>query len=170
MGVSRGNMSQKSISSFFARSVQKKPEEKKIKDDTEENPAKTKACQDNSSSTLSAKHSGGIGTNSDEESKENSKVLANKSDTEEQTLSKDGTPPLRKTARNPAFKRKSESTCDSNKRKKEDDNQNEESKITTENKKDGINETSKASKEEKSKAIKEEKSKAIKEEKSKAIK
>ena len=45
----------------------------------------------------SAKHSGGIGTNSDEESKENSKVLANKSDTEEQTLSKEGTPPLRKT-------------------------------------------------------------------------
>merc|ERR1711915_342124 len=139
--VSRGNMSQKSISSFFARSAPKKPEEKKIKDDTEENPAKTKACQDNSSSTLSAKHSGGNGTNSDEESKENSKVLANKSDTEEQTLSKDGTPPLRKTARNPAFKRKSESTCDSNKRKEEDDNkQKEESKITTESKKDVMNE------------------------------
>jgi len=168
-------MSQKSISSFFARSAQKKPEEKKIKDDTEENPAKTKACQDNSSSTLSAKHSGGIGTNSDEESKENSKVLANKSDTEEQALSKDGTPPLRKTARNPAFKRKSESTCDSNKRKKDDDKQKEESKITTENKKDVMNETSqeeksKASKEEKSKANKEEKSKASKEEKSKASK
>merc|ERR1711915_115260 len=114
--------------------------------------------------TLSAKHSGGNGTNSDEESKENSKVLANKSDTEEQTLSKDGTPPLRKTARNPAFKRKSESTCGSNKRKKEDDNQNEECKITTENKKDVMNETSQ---EEKSKASKEEKSKASKEEKSK---
>merc|ERR1712183_197930 len=89
--VSRGNMSQKSISSFFSKAATKKTDEKKsAKDVPEENPAKTKACQDNSSATLTKKRVGVIDSDSDDDSKENSKVLANKA----KEVSKD--PPAKK--------------------------------------------------------------------------
>merc|ERR1719318_1546278 len=120
--VSRGNMSQKSISSFFSKPATKKTAEKKsAKDDLEENPAKTKTCQDSSSATLTKKRVGVIDSDSDDDSKENSKVLANKAKEPEQpVLDEDGLPPLRKTARNPAFKRKSESGNEDSKKLKED--------------------------------------------------
>merc|ERR1719318_1283092 len=120
--VSRGNMSQKSISSFFSKPATKKTAEKKsAKDDVEENPAKTKTCQDSSSATLTKKRVGVIDSDSDDDSKENSKVLANKTKEPEQpVLDEDGLPPLRKTARNPAFKRKSESGNEDSKKLKED--------------------------------------------------
>merc|ERR1711942_236770 len=129
--VSRGKMSQKSISSFFSKAATKKTEEKKsAKVDTEENqnPAKTKTFQDKSSPTLTKKRVGVIGSDSEDDSKENSKVLANKAkgtttevpndekekstETEEAAVDADGLPPLRKTARNPAFKRKIEESND----------------------------------------------------------
>merc|ERR1712112_226845 len=78
--VSRGKMSQKSISSFFYKAATKKTEEKKsAKVETEENqnPAKTKTFQDKSSPTLTKKRVGVIGSDSEDDSKENSKVLAN---------------------------------------------------------------------------------------------
>jgi len=117
-------MSQKSISSFFSKPATKKTVEKKsAKDDSEENPAKTKTCQDTSSATLTKKRVGVIDSDSDDDSKENSKVLANKAKEPEQpALDKDGLPPLRKTARNPAFKRKSESGNEDSKKLKEDKN------------------------------------------------
>merc|ERR1712106_577119 len=129
--VSRGKMSQKSISSFFSKPAAKKTEEKNsAKDVPEENPAKTKACQDTSSATRTNKRAGVIDSDSEDESKENSKVLANKDkdasstqkvpEVEHPALDKDGLPPLRKTARNPAFKRKSESTNEDSKKLKED--------------------------------------------------
>merc|ERR1712128_91095 len=130
--VSRGKMSQKSISSFFSKPAAKKTEEKKsAKDVPEENPAKTKACQDTSSATLTKKRAGVIDSDSEDECKENSKVLANKDkdassttqkvpEVEQPALDKDGLPPLRKTARNPAFKRKSESANEDSKKLKED--------------------------------------------------
>merc|ERR1712066_1226084 len=107
-------MSQKSISSFFSKAATKKTEEKKsIKEEKEEkqNPAKTKACQDTSSATLSNKRVGVIGSDSEDDSKENSKVLANKAKdgAKEPTAEKssesegcgldaeEGLPPLRKT-------------------------------------------------------------------------
>merc|ERR1711892_1119462 len=132
MGVSRGKMSQKSISSFFSKPAAKKTEEKKsAKDVPEENPAKTKACQDTSSATLTKKRAGVIDSDSDDECKENSKVLANKDkdassttqkvpEVEQPALDKDGLPPLRKTARNPAFKRKSESANEESKKFKKE--------------------------------------------------
>merc|ERR1711892_1091870 len=132
MGVSRGKMSQKSISSFFSKPAAKKTEEKNsAKDVPEENPAKTKACQDTSSATRTKKRAGVIDSDSEDESKENSKVLANKDkdassttqkvpEVEQPALDKDGLPPLRKTARNPAFKRKSESANEDSKKLKED--------------------------------------------------
>merc|ERR1712153_41625 len=110
----------------------KKTEEKKsAKDVPEENPAKTKACQDTSSATLTKKRAGVIDSDSEDECKENSKVLANKDkdassttqkvpEVEQPALDKDGLPPLRKTARNPAFKRKSESANEESKKLKED--------------------------------------------------
>jgi len=115
-------MSQKSISSFFSKPATKKTVEKKsAKDDQEENPAKTKTCQDSSSATLTKKRVGVIDSDSDDDSKENSKVLANKAKEPEQpVLDEDGLPPLRKTARNPAFKRKSESGNEDSKKLKED--------------------------------------------------
>merc|ERR1712086_504378 len=129
--VSRGKMSQKSISSFFSKPAAKKTEEKNsAKDVPEENPAKTKACQDTSSATRTNKRAGVIDSDSEDESKENSKVLANKDkdasstqklpEVEQPALDKDGLPPLRKTARNPAFKRKSESANEDSKKLKED--------------------------------------------------
>jgi len=130
-------MSQKSISSFFSKAATKKTEEKKsIKEDKEEkqNPAKTKACQDTGSATLANKRVGVIGSDSEDDSKENSKVLANKakdgakeptaeksSESEGCGLDAEGLPPLRKTARNPAFKRKGEETHDATKKLKEDE-------------------------------------------------
>eukprot|EP00092_Neocalanus_flemingeri_P021031 GFUD01022785.1.p1 GENE.GFUD01022785.1~~GFUD01022785.1.p1 ORF type:complete len:1006 (-),score=309.99 GFUD01022785.1:132-3149(-) len=126
-------MSQKSISSFFSKAATKKTDEKKsAKDVPEENPAKTKTCQDNSSATLSKKRVGVIDSDSDDDSKENSKVLANKAKENskdspvkkvsepEHILDKDGLPPLRKTARNPAFKRKSQDDNEESKKLKED--------------------------------------------------
>jgi len=104
--------------SFFSKAATKKTDEKKsAKDVTEENPAKTKKCQDSSSTNLTKKRAGVIESDSDDDSKENSKVLANKAkdspakkivEPEQPALDEDGLPPLRKTARNPAFKRKSE--------------------------------------------------------------
>jgi len=118
--------------SFFSKPAAKKTEEKKsAKDVPEENPAKTKACQDTSSATRTKKRAGVIDSDSEDESKENSKVLANKDkdassttqkvpEVEQPALDKDGLPPLRKTARNPAFKRKSESANEDSKKLKED--------------------------------------------------
>merc|ERR1712083_79389 len=122
MGVSRGKMSQKSISSFFSKAATKKVEEKKstnVDNEENQNPAKTKTSQDKSSPTLAKKRVGVIGSDSEDDSKENSKVLANKAkdvskepidekkeDSEAAALDADGLPPLRKTVRNPAFKRR----------------------------------------------------------------
>merc|ERR1711936_481125 len=135
--VSRGNMSQKSISSFFSKAASKKTDEKTSKTDvSEENPAKTKACQDSSSATLTKKRVGVLTSDSDEDSKENSKDLANKvtetsktspakiaSEPEVPVLDEDGLPPLRKTARNPAFKRKADEDQDSTKKLKDNFNE-----------------------------------------------
>merc|ERR1711970_697401 len=139
--VSRGKMSQKSISSFFSKPATKKVEEKKTTNvDTEENqnPAKTKTSQDKSSATLTKKRVGVIGSDSEDDSKENSKVLANKakdvskeptdeknSESEVAALDSDGLPPLRKTARNPAFKRKSSEDFNDEKKKLKDDKDEE---------------------------------------------
>jgi len=134
-------MSQKSISSFFSKPATKKVEEKKTTNvDTEENqnPAKTKTSQDKSSATLTKKRVGVIGSDSEDDSKENSKVLANKakdvskeptdekkSESEVAALDADGLPPLRKTARNPAFKRKSSEDSNDEKKKLKDDKDEE---------------------------------------------
>merc|ERR1711972_1318583 len=77
MGVSRGKMSQKSISSFFSKAATKKVEEKKstnVDNEENQNPAKTKTSQDKSSPTLAKKRVGVIGSDSEDDSK----VLANK--------------------------------------------------------------------------------------------
>jgi len=93
--------------SFFSKAATKKTDEKKsAKDVTEENPAKTKKCQDSSSTNLTKKRAGVIESDSDDDSKENSKVLANKAkdspakkivEPEQPVLDEDGLPPLRKT-------------------------------------------------------------------------
>merc|ERR1712130_885535 len=104
--------------------------------------------QDKSSPTLTKKRVGVIGSDSEDDSKENSKVLANKAkgtttevpndekekstEPEEATVdAADGLPPLRKTARNPAFKRKIEESNDDHKKLKEDPavSEKEESKL-----------------------------------------
>merc|ERR1711972_958183 len=103
--VSRGKMSQKSISSFFTKSVPKKLESKPEPKKDVENPAKTKACQDKSSLT-EGKKSGCI-----LDAKENNKDFANKEITSVQndvSSNQADSPPHKKTARNPAFKRKKE--------------------------------------------------------------
>jgi len=142
-------MSQKSISSFFSKAATKKTDEKKsAKDVPEENPAKTKACQDNSSATLTKKRVGVIDSDSDDDSKENSKVLANKAkevskdspakkvpEPEQPVLDEDGLPPLRKTARNPAFKRKSDVDNDETDSKKLKEDKIEEIEVKEEKEK-----------------------------------
>merc|ERR1712083_1007287 len=133
--------SQKSISSFFSKAATKKVEEKNstnVDNEENQNPAKTKTSQDKSSPTLAKKRVGVIGSDSEDDSKENSKVLANKAkdvskeatdekneDSEVSTLDADGLPPLRKTARNPAFKRKSSEESNEDKKKLKDDKNGE---------------------------------------------
>merc|ERR1712098_741529 len=182
--VSRGKMSQKSISSFFSKAATKKTEEKKpAKVDTEENqnPAKTKTFQDKSSPTLTKKRVGVIGSDSEDDSKENSKVLANKAkgttdvpndekqkstEPEEATVDTDGLPPLRKTARNPAFKRKIEESNDDHKKLKEDtESDKEESKLEAGGKKLSNKEKQKEDKKKKKKKKKPQKKKKKKKKK-----
>jgi len=105
-------MSQKSITSFFSKGAGKKEETKKQPKTTEldENPAKTKDIEDNTaSSPLSKKKIGVINSDSEDESKENKKDSANGT-VVQPVLDSKSLPPLRKTATNPAFKRKSSET------------------------------------------------------------
>merc|ERR1711953_762258 len=100
--VSRGKMSQKSISSFFSKAPVNKKDEKKVAEVNsveEENPAKTKGCEESSSGESSASLTKPDTTGG---GKENSKALAN---VEAEGSTK---PPLRKTAINPFLLKKSQ--------------------------------------------------------------
>jgi len=153
-----GNMAQKSIASFFSKPAAKKPGGGGEKT-SEENPAKTK---DTGPSRSDKKKKRTISSDSEEEStkvedegKENSKNAANK---DTKSLSEDGSkngantteaaggpveldaeglPPLRKTAVNPAFKRKGDDVKESPRKVvKKDDVKEEEEDVSKEVKKE----------------------------------
>merc|ERR1712079_697370 len=98
--VSRGNMSQKSISSSFSRTPAVKKVDKKegeVSSEAKENPAKTKTCQDTGESSATSTQAPKPEITDGE--KENCKSLANGEESSD--------PPLRKTAVNPFFMSKS---------------------------------------------------------------
>jgi len=109
-------MAQKSISSFFSKAPAKKTpplkEEKENAAEEKEIPAKTKPFQDSNSSSTSSQGSATLTAKTTEvidvESKENNKALA-----------ENETPPLRKTAINPAFKNKQLSNDNSSQKENE---------------------------------------------------
>merc|ERR1712241_1044224 len=112
----RGNMAQKSIAAFFSKAPAKKSSPGgKEKDNVEEKeiPAKTKPFQDSNSGSISS--SATPTTKSveviDVEGKENSKALA-----------ENETPPLRKTAVNPAFKTQYKASQNDSRNKPEEEN------------------------------------------------
>merc|ERR1712026_355345 len=113
-----GNMAQKSIAAFFSKAPAKKSSPGgKEKDNVEEKeiPAKTKPFQDSNSGSISS--SATPTTKSveviDVEGKENSKALA-----------ENETPPLRKTAVNPAFKTQYKASQNDSRNKTEEENSN----------------------------------------------
>merc|ERR1712156_1226301 len=118
MGGCRGNMAQKSIAAFFSKAPAKKSSpgvKEKENNEEKEIPAKTKPFQDSNSGSSSS--SATPTTKSveviDVEGKENSKALA-----------ENETPPLRKTAVNPAFKTQYKASQNDSRNQTEEENSN----------------------------------------------